>query len=242
MVGALTIMANRFRPGWVLSVAALLGLIVLVALGTWQVQRWHWKSALIAEIGAGLDAAPTALSQGLQAYQPITATGQILNEPVLHQGSYARGGRPGTALTSIFVDASGRQWLLERGWIPETAIEDARAGHFSIESDLTISAVSRPLKRRGPFTPATDLGQGRIYAEDTAELNEAFGLDLQPLALVVTSELAAGPPWDGLPQLTKPDPDLPNNHLGYVITWYGLAAALIGVYIAFGFARAKERS
>ncbi len=29
--------------------------------------------------------------------------------------------------------------------------------------------------------------------------------------------------------------DIPNNHLGYAITWFGLAAALAGVYLAMLF-------
>ena len=29
--------------------------------------------------------------------------------------------------------------------------------------------------------------------------------------------------------------DIPNNHLGYAITWFGLAAALVGVYLAMLF-------
>ena len=37
-------------------------------------------------------------------------------------------------------------------------------------------------------------------------------------------------------------PVLTNNHLGYAITWYGLFAALVGVYVAYGRVRAREES
>ena len=34
--------------------------------------------------------------------------------------------------------------------------------------------------------------------------------------------------------------DLPNNHLQYAVTWYGLAAALVGV-LAVAFWRSRKR-
>ena len=34
--------------------------------------------------------------------------------------------------------------------------------------------------------------------------------------------------------------ELPNNHLQYAITWYGLAAGLLGVWIGFGLTRGRK--
>ena len=51
--------ARRFAPGLWPTVAAFFGLLVLLGLGTWQVERLQWKEALIAERRAGL-AAPVA--------------------------------------------------------------------------------------------------------------------------------------------------------------------------------------
>jgi surfeit locus 1 family protein len=36
--------------------------------------------------------------------------------------------------------------------------------------------------------------------------------------------------------------NFPNNHLGYAITWFGLAAALFGVFAAFAWQRLKSGS
>lgn len=235
-------MLDRFRPGIPLTLLTIAGFAVLLALGTWQLQRLQWKTALIAEISEGLQADATPIgAEDLAPFRPVVAQGRLRSEPVLFQGSYARASQPGVMLTSVFETEDGRQWLVERGWIPESATEDARAGFFGVDGKLAIEAITRPLKRVGPFTPASDFASNRIYAEDRDELNSALGLDLEPLVLVLTSDLPAGPPWDGLPRLSPPEPDLPNNHLGYVVTWYGLAAALLGVYIAFGLARAKEQ-
>ena len=47
--------------------------------------------------------------------------------------------------------------------------------------------------------------------------------------------LATGTEQDGatLPAPSRSLPKPPNNHLGYVITWYGLALALVYVLIAY---------
>ncbi len=36
-----------------------------------------------------------------------------------------------------------------------------------------------------------------------------------------------------LPIAARTETNLRNSHLGYAITWYGIACALIGVYLAF---------
>jgi surfeit locus 1 family protein len=36
--------------------------------------------------------------------------------------------------------------------------------------------------------------------------------------------------------------NLPDNHLQYAITWYGLAAALVGVFAAFAFGSRNRKT
>jgi surfeit locus 1 family protein len=55
-------------------------------------------------------------------------------------------------------------------------------------------------------------------------------------------EQEAPVPPGGLPQPGKITVNLPNNHLQYAITWFGLAVALAGVFIAFARARRREES
>ena len=43
----------------------------------------------------------------------------------------------------------------------------------------------------------------------------------------------------GLPQGGETVVNFPNSHLGYAITWYGLAVALLGVYGVFVWRRLK---
>ena len=51
----------RFAPGLWPTIATLIGLLVLLGLGTWQLDRLEWKRALIAERAARLASAPAIL-------------------------------------------------------------------------------------------------------------------------------------------------------------------------------------
>ncbi|MEO1748908.1 MAG: SURF1 family cytochrome oxidase biogenesis protein, partial [Pseudomonadota bacterium] len=51
------------RFPWLVVLAALPALAVLIALGTWQVQRLAWKEGLLANIDARLSAEPMAIDE-----------------------------------------------------------------------------------------------------------------------------------------------------------------------------------
>ena len=49
-------------------------------------------------------------------------------------------------------------------------------------------------------------------------------------------------PAGGLPKPGKIDVQLRNNHLQYVLTWFGLALALAGVYVVWLAGRLRRRA
>ncbi len=49
-------------------------------------------------------------------------------------------------------------------------------------------------------------------------------------------------PPGGLPSPAKLTARLPNNHLQYAITWYGLAAVLVAVFGAFAWSSRRRSS
>ncbi len=52
------------------------------------------------------------------------------------------------------------------------------------------------------------------------------------MPLVIEADVQPKPPG-GLPRGGVTRVQLPNRHLEYALTWYGLAATLVGVYLAF---------
>ncbi|RPI44019.1 MAG: hypothetical protein EHM67_04360, partial [Hyphomicrobiaceae bacterium] len=86
----------------------------------------------------------------------------------------------------------------------------------------------------GPFTPSNDAAGNLWYWPDLPHLtNSAFGaspVETLPFRLEVDADPA---PPGGLPRGGVTRRDLPNRHLGYALTWFGLALTLIAVYLAF---------
>ena len=59
------------------------------------------------------------------------------------------------------------------------------------------------------------------------------------LPFFVDAEAEPAPPG-GWPRGGVTRLELPNRHLEYALTWYGLAAALVGVFLAFAAARWQQ--
>ncbi|MEN8875139.1 MAG: SURF1 family cytochrome oxidase biogenesis protein, partial [Pacificibacter sp.] len=61
----------------------VIGIAILLWLGTWQVQRLAWKEGILAEITAEITAAPVPVPSMItpdMKYLPVTATGTIGQE------------------------------------------------------------------------------------------------------------------------------------------------------------------
>lgn len=229
----------RGRPGLILWLVSLLVLVILLALGTWQVNRLQWKEGLIAHRSAQIQAAPVALPDALGDSQSwdfrrVAVRGRFLHDREQAMGAIAGGGEIGADLLTPFALDDGRVLLVDRGWRPDRAGVpiDRPEGERSLEGILRDRAADQP----GWMTPENRPDLARWYWYDMAGLRAATGLDLLPVVLEVAG------PSEGLPRAHATQPELPNNHLQYAITWYGLAAALVAVFIAFGFRRRETVS
>lgn len=220
---------RRWRSGPGMAVAVGAGLALLIGLGTWQLDRLAWKERLIAERSERLAAPVVELPVTAPDWQAFdlrrVAVGGVFR-PDLGQrfGLEARGGRPGHRLLVPLLRPDGSAVLVDRGWVP--ADEDAHGEGSPAGGALEVVGIARHRAddRPGWLTPANEPAAGRWYWYDMAALETALGLDLLP---VVVEE--AGADATRGRRLVE----LPNNHLQYAITWYALAAALLGVYLAY---------
>ena len=83
------------------------------------------------------------------------------------------------------------------------------------------------------FTPNDDPAHNLWFARDPIAI--AAAKSIGPVAPFYVEQEAPVPPG-GLPQPGKLVVSLPDNHLQYAITWFGLAAVLAGVFISWAFA------
>ncbi len=230
---------RRFAPGWPLTLVTVPALALLIALGVWQLHRLAWKTELIARAEAGLAAAPARLA-GLAEdpaaldWRRVVVRGRLLAGRNFAFGSTVRDGQPGARLMTPFELPDGTVVLVDRGFLPEARLPPREPPALAVAAEAEITGVLRDRRgdRPGPFTPTNDLAGRRWFRFDAADLARWVGREVVPV--VIVAERAAPP--EVLAAVTPVRVDLPNRHLGYAVTWFGLAAALLAVYLARGFA------
>jgi surfeit locus 1 family protein len=234
---------RRFAPGLWPTIATLIGLAVLLALGTWQLERLEWKRALVAEREAKLAAPPETLPAASDAwpawdFRPVVVEGEFRHDLEQLFGVAAIDGQVGHHVLTPLVRPDGAAVLVDRGWVPATRSHPAarREGQLAGLVQVTGIARFRADDRPGWFTPDNRPAQGHWYWYDLAAIETALGLELLPVVIEADRVLNPG----DLPRGGQTRIELPNNHLQYAITWYGLAAGLLGVCISCGRARGRR--
>jgi len=221
--------------------ACLVAFAILIGLGTWQMQRLHWKEGLIAEIQARTQAAAVSLPPkadwpGLDVadweYRPVTLTGRFRNDEeayvftVLSETHGPYGG-PGYWVLTPFDLHDGGTVIVNRGFVPETRRDPATRKAGQIEGEVTIKGLLRAPEPRNMFTPDDEPAKRLFYARDAAPVAAAYSIaDAAPFTVDV-----ADSPEGGLPEGGESRISFPNNHFGYAMTWYGLAGGLALVLI-----------
>jgi surfeit locus 1 family protein len=218
----------------VITIATAIALAVLVGLGAWQVQRLHWKQGLLAQIAARQKAAPQPLGAVLARGDgaDLEFTRVRAQCPGLASAPYVelyalREGQSGVRLVSA-CRLEGRPYdavLVDRGFIAQEI--SARPPVRDDARPVPVAGVLRAGGRAGLFTPAV---RGRLwYARDIPAMASALKVS-RPAPYMLAAETSSNPEWKALVPTPLPG-DIPNNHLGYAITWFGLAGALIAVYL-----------
>jgi surfeit locus 1 family protein len=234
---------RRFAPGLWPTVLSALGLAVLVGLGTWQIERLHWKEALIAERQARLaaSAAPLPATAGdwrSWDFRPVVIEGEFRHDLEQLFGVAAVDGEVGHHVLTPLLRRDGAAVLIDRGWVPADRAHPAARREGQVAGPLRVTGIARDRAgdRPGWFTPDNRPDERLWYWYDLGALERALGLKVLPV--VVEADATANP--GGLPIGGQTRTELPNNHLQYAITWYGLAAALLAIWISFGLARGRQ--
>ena len=215
------------------TIIAAIAVLVLLGLGTWQLQRLAWKQNLIERIEAGLAAAPVELPQrsGLDAfdYRRVRIEGHFVHDQELYLTPRMLNGRAGGHVLTPLVRADGTVVLVDRGWVPEDRVAPATRGEGQRAGRVAIEGIARHARRPNAFTPENDVAGNRWYWIDLPAMAAHLDLDLLPILV----EAGPEPNLGGLPVGGRSQLDIRNDHLGYAITWYALAAALAVVYFLY---------
>jgi len=223
------------RSRLVLAIAILAATAVLVSLGFWQVRRLAWKEALIARVEERLaePAQPldTVLAQagGDLDWRPMTASGAF--DHSLEQYFYTtHKGEVGWNVFAPLKLPDGRWLIVNRGFVPDRLRDPATRLEGQVEGEVEISGLARSpvLEKPNSFMPDNRPDKRELYWRSHDQIAAAMGLDPATVLPVELDAGAADVPG-GWPQGGTTIVEFPNSHLQYAVTWFGLAAACLGV-------------
>jgi len=228
---------TRFRPLFWPTVFTVPVLLLLLGLGSWQIERLFWKRELIAQRQAAVTAAPiTAPSSAEEArgkeFHHIADEGIFLHDKELFLGATSEAGRNGYQVLTPLQEPGGRTVFVNRGFIPAELKDPTTRSAGQIAGTVRVAGLLRlpPAEKPAWFLP-----------DNRADLNYWLWVDLPAMAIADKLDRVApfyidadatpnpgGWPKGGVTRLK-----LPNDHLQYAITWFSLAVVLIVVYFLF---------
>lgn len=198
--------------------ALLLGLAgvgFLCGLGIWQVQRMYEKRGQLDEMTAGISEpavpVPAQLDPEKDRYRPVTAEGRFTGETL-----YVLSGKPmigaGVQVVSVLEMADGRRLLVDRGFLPD----DDKHKQLTVRAVKITGNLMWP-RDSNEYTPPPDPKTGLWFGRDAVSM--AALLKTEPTFIV-----AREPTGDGIEAMPVDTSSIPNDHWGYAITWFLLAA------------------
>ncbi len=235
--------ASRRGPRLVSTLLAVVGVAILVTLGVWQLQRLAWKTQLIRRVAA-LQAAPAEplsvvlhrVRDGgeLDFVRVVTPCNGLADASVPLYG--VREGGPGWRMVAACRLPAGGAYasiLTDLGY----AVEPPGAGPVEepapgVAGPVTVTGVLRRPEPQSWVAGLVDVPNGsrgldgEFFRRDIPAMSRVLRAGRAAPVMLELESPRAGPKIEPAPLPA----DIPNNHLGYAVTWFGLAAALVAVW------------
>lgn len=227
----------------ILTICTLIALAILLALGNWQLQRLYWKEDLITKISARVGALPAQLppeatwstmDPAAEEYRHVTVSGRydFSRQVLVHANAPKEAGvvRAGYVTLTPLLRDDGSTVLVNRGFVPMEMRDALAEVDARTPAQTILTGLLRASQKRDPFVPADEPAKGEWFTRDIAGIAAAKGLE-RVAPFIVDAD--AVPNYTEGPRGGLTVVSFPNRHLEYAVTWFGLAATLIGVYVAF---------
>lgn len=223
------------------TIFTILGVMILCALGLWQVKRLHWKVDILSDVD--------------RAFEEV-ARGDIsdfdLHEDILRDDFMIAGRLRGAYLHDLSVLIQSRVYdrvpgyhvitpfrvsgyddqvvLVNRGWIP---LEQERSDDFSMSEPVGDVEIAGMLVFSPParYQPDNDLKRGIWYRIDIERFRDVMNIPhLSSKILYVGMEEGASDDEFPIPAMESLKSNIRNNHAQYAFFWFAMAIAMVGVY------------
>jgi surfeit locus 1 family protein len=231
------------------AIVALAAFSVLVALGVWQLQRKAWKENLIETMSQRALARPidlpapatwNALMPATDEFRRVKLRAEFVENALLASPAflYSAGSSlrddvkgPGYFVFQPARLPDGRIVVVNRGFITPTD------RYVRVRGNVEIVGYLR-FPESGSFFVSDHDGSGTTwFVRDQRKMAVGMGWgEVAPFYIDQESPVPAG----GIP---KPGPlkvQLRNDHLGYALTWFGLAAGLAVIFAVWAASQRRK--
>lgn len=234
---------ERFRFTLWPTLFTIPAVLFMIGLGTWQVQRLAWKTALIDGRNAALAAPAVPVPETLAAaealdFHHVTVSGQFDHEKELYIGAFDARGIEGFQIVTPMILADGQVLLVNRGFVPGRRKEPSTRAEGQIAGPTELEGILRLANPpKGWLVPQNRPGDNFWFYVDIPAMAATVKLDrILPFYL----EAGPAPNPGGFPIGGQTRIALPNDHLQYAITWYLFALTLTIIYFIYHYRKPEE--
>lgn len=248
-------MVSRFKASLMPTLATIVGIGLLIALGTWQANRYTEKNAIEEKQAQRATLPPLVVSSIDQLtdpeneYRSVDVHGSVQTDRTVLFKFRIVDGKSGSWIASPLMLADGNAVMLLRGWV-----DVKEADHIARTQKLPDSGVYRALVHTLDTNIEDDITREKLPPDsvdsfvawntfDVAGVYDFWKLPHASSTLVlIQTEGDEGPPLESADYITKPYMTA-ERHFGYALTWYILAGCLFALWLAasFGMISSKRR-
>lgn len=210
-----------------------------LSLGVWQMDRRAWKRDILDRIAANQAAAPLTLDELLKGdplrfeYGRVRVTGSFLHDKEFFLAARSLKNTVGKQVVTPLRTDDGTIVLFDRGWIPSEKTERAKRAEGQLSGKVDLVGIVRRSQIKRQFAPDNDPAKNFWFHVDVPVMRRMADGRPDPVLDSFFLEADAAPNPGGMPVGGQTRLDIPNDHLQYAITWFLIALAGAGVYLAY---------
>ena len=206
-----------------LDIFFILFIFVVLLLGTWQVFRLNLKNNLISTLENNLKKNSISFNEDLdKEYTKVLLKKKDLKSKIFLY--HLNKGEIGFKVIVPYEVNSSLVVLVDKGWIRKDKIDLIKN---TLLNEDVIEGYTKKIREKNLFTPNNNIKEDFLYSVEADSLKKSLNKNIYPLLIIQTSKTNKDiVPNDYVIRL-------PNNHLQYAITWYGLALVTIIFFLHY---------
>ena len=206
-----------------LDIFFIIFIFIVLSLGTWQVFRLDLKNNLISNLENNLKKNFVSFNIDIdQEYTKVLLKKKDSKSKIFLY--HLNKGEIGFKVIVPYEVNSSLIVLVDKGWVRKDKINLIKN---TLLNDDVIVGYTKKITKKNLFTPNNNVKEDFLYSIDVDSLKKSLNKNIYPLLIIQTSKINK----DIIPN--EYEVRIPNNHLQYAITWYGLAIVTIIFFLYY---------